>query len=248
MPPSQTPDKTPDKAGDKPAGKAAGRPAARQAAASRARQATGARGGPGRGQGAGRKPGRHRLSAAERAAEKRRRLLRNLTIAIVAVVVVGGIGGLVAARNLSQRAAIRELNVQTLPSQGQTHLNSGGKYTAYNSTPPTSGPHDPNPAPCGVTTTPIPNEVQVHDLEHGVVMVQYRPDLDPAQVRQLEELGRTYTSHVIVAPYPGLGTAVAATAWTKLMNLDSADTGKVRRFIDLYRQKGPEAIGCPVGR
>jgi hypothetical protein len=41
---------------------------------------------------------------------------------------------------------------------------------------------------------------------------------------------------------------VAATAWTHLMNLDSADTGKLRTFIGLYRQKGPEAIGCPVGQ
>jgi hypothetical protein len=79
-------------------------------------------------------------------------------------------------------------------------------------------------------------------------MVQYRPDLDPAQVSQLAKLGRSYTSHVIVAPYPGLRTAVAATAWTKLMNLDSADTGKLKKFIGLYREKGPEAIGCPVGR
>ena len=245
---SQSPDKTPDKAG----GKTPGRPAPRQPAGSRGRQAAGAgkgaQGRPGRGGGAGTRPGRHRLSAAERAAEKRRRLRRNLTVAIVAVVVVGVVGGLLVARNLSERAAVRGLNVQTLPNQGQTHLNPGGKYSGYNSTPPTSGPHDPTPAPCGVTTTPIRNEVQVHDLEHGVIMVQYRPDLDKAQVGRLEDLGRSYPSHVIVAPYPGLRTAVAATAWTKLMSLDRADTGKLRRFIGLYRQKGPEAIGCPVGR
>ncbi|HZD72501.1 MAG TPA: DUF3105 domain-containing protein [Actinomycetota bacterium] len=199
-------------------------------------------------QGKGRRPAgakpRHRLSAAERARAKRRRTMRAITIAAAAIVVIGGITGLLMARNHTQQAAIRDLHIQSIPNLGQDHLDPGGKYTQYNSTPPTSGPHDPTPAPCGVTNEPISNEVQVHDLEHGVIMVQYRPDLDPAKVSRLEALGRSYSSHVIVAPYPGLRTAVAATAWTKLMPLDGVDEGKLRRFIDLYRQKGPEA-GVP---
>jgi Protein of unknown function (DUF3105) len=194
------------------------------------------------------KPGRHRLSASERAAIKRRKRVRAIVIAVVTVVVVGSITGVVLLRNASQDAAVRSLSVQTLPDQGRTHLASGGKYTSYNSIPPTSGPHDPTPAPCGVSTQPIPNEVQVHDLEHGVIMVQYRPGLDQAQVQELASLGRSYSSHVLVAPYPGLGKPVAVTAWTKLMTLDSVDTGKIRTFIDLYRQHGPEGgIPCPIG-
>lgn len=194
------------------------------------------------------KPGRHRLSASERAALKRRKRVRAIVITVVTVVVVGSITGVVLLRNASRDEAVRSLDVQTLPDQGRTHLASGGKYTSYNSTPPTSGPHDPSPAPCGVSTEPIPNEVQVHDLEHGVVMVQYRPGLDQAQVQTLASLGRSYSSHVLVAPYPGLTKPVAVTAWTKLMTLDSVDTGKIRTFIDVYRQHGPEAgIPCPIG-
>jgi hypothetical protein len=99
-----------------------------------------------------------------------------------------------------------------------------------------------------VSSEPIPNTVQVHDLEHGVVMVQYRPGLDAGQVQALEALGHSYSSHVIVAPYPGLPTPVAATAWTKLMTLDRADTSKLRRFTDQFRQQGPEAgVPCPIG-
>lgn len=234
---SRSPDKTSGKAaGSKPSAKG-------KAAQGKAAQGKGGRPAPGA------RPGKHRLSAAERARAKRRRTLRTITIVAAVVVVAGGIAGLLVSRNLAQQSAIRDLHVQSLPNQGQDHLDPGGKYTQYNSTPPTSGPHDPTPAPCGVTPEPIPNEVQVHDLEHGVIMVQYRPGLDQAQVGRLEALGRSYNSHVIVAPYPGLKTAVAATAWTKLMALESADTGKLRRFIDLYRQKGPEVgIACPASQ
>jgi hypothetical protein len=241
---SQSPDKTP---GKRPAKAAAAKSAASRVAAKGApgRGAEGTRpAGPGR-------PGpqgRHRLSAAERAALKRQRRRRVIVASVVSVVVVGAIVGFVVQRNASRDSAVRSLNVQTFADQGRTHLSPGGRYSKYNSIPPTSGPHDPNPAPCGVSTQPIPNEVQVHDLEHGVVMVQYRPGLDQAQVRSLEALARSYGSHVLVAPYPGLNTPVAVTAWTKLMTLDRADTGKIRAFADLYRQRGPEgAVACPIG-
>ena len=236
----QTPDRTPDDARSSQPKGAAGGSGAGKAARGKGTRPTG--------QARPRPQGRHRLSAAERAEIKRRKRLRAIVISLVTVVVIGTIAGVVLMRNASRDAALRELNVRTFPDQGRTHLSAGGKYASYNSTPPTSGPHDPNPAPCGVSTEPIPNEVQVHDLEHGAVMVQYRPGLDQAQVQALTTLGRSYSSHVIVAPYTGLSTPVAVTAWTKLMTLDRADTGKIRTFIDLYRQHGPEAgVPCPIG-
>ncbi|HZD00060.1 MAG TPA: DUF3105 domain-containing protein [Actinomycetes bacterium] len=253
---SQTPDRTPDepagkRRGGSPAKPTGGSPTApsrtpAKAAGGKAAAGRGAAGpgGPGR-------PGprgRHRLSAAERAAAQRRKRLRIIVVTAVSVLVVGSVAGLLVQRNVSRGAARSELNVQSFADQGRTHLDAGGKYSNYNSTPPTSGPHDPNSAPCGVSSGPIPNEVQVHDLEHGVVMLQYRPGLDGAQVQTLERIARSYDSHVIVAPYPGLNTAVAATAWTKLMTLDRVDSGKIRSFVDLYRQRGPEAgVPCPIG-
>jgi hypothetical protein len=253
---SQRPDRTPDHTAGKrgarpapgaaakpaaarkaPANATAGRPAAGKAAASRGAAGQG-RPGP---------PRRHRLSAAERAAIKRRKRKRIIVATVVTVLVVGAVTGVVVQRNASRGSALRSLHVQTLADQGRTHLKPGGRYTSYNSTPPTSGPHDPTPAPCGISSQAIPNEVQVHDLEHGVIMLQYRPGLDGGQVKTLQDLGRSYSSHVIVAPYPGLDTAVAATGWTKLMTLDRVDTRKLRTFIDLYRQRGPESgIPCPM--
>ena len=188
-----------------------------------------------------------RPSAAERAAARRRRRLRIIAWA-AAVLLVGGAVGFAIQRSQAAARAVQALGVQTFANLGQQHLQPGQDYTSYNSKPPTSGPHAPAPAPCGVSRQPIPDTVQVHDLEHGVVMVQCRPDLDRGQVQALEALGRSYSSHVLVAPYPRLPTPVAATAWTKLLRLDRADTGKLRRFIDRFRQHGPEArVACPIG-
>jgi len=192
---------------------------------------------------------RHRLSAAERAAAARRRRLRIIAWVAATVLVAGAAIGFAVQRSGADARALRALGVQTFADQGREHLQPGQDYTNYNSTPPTSGPHDPSPAPCGISSQPIPNTVQVHDLEHGVVMVQYRPGLHPSQVSALQTVGRSYSSHVIVAPYPNLHTPVAATTWTKLMRLDRADVGKLRRFIDRFRQHGPEAgIPCPSSR
>ena len=48
-------------------------------------------------------------------------------------------------------------------------------HVPYNSDPPTSGPHLPHIAPWGVHTRPITRELQVHNLEDGGVVVNYKP-------------------------------------------------------------------------
>ena len=41
----------------------------------------------------------------------------------------------------------------------------------YNSNPPTSGMHSPNFERCGIFADPLTEEVQVHNLEHGFVLI-----------------------------------------------------------------------------
>jgi Protein of unknown function (DUF3105) len=194
-------------------------------------------------------------NANEDSANEHRQRTAVLVAVAVLVVVALTAGGVIRSRQAQREARARDaqaaaLGVRTFPDLGGRHLKHGQSYTAYNSVPPTSGPHDPVPAACGVYQTPISDPVQVHDLEHGVIMLQYRPGLDPAQVQALEALGRSYSSHVIVAPYLRLPAAepVVATAWTRLLALRSADAAgiaRLRTFIHLFRQHGPEGIPCP---
>ena len=115
----------------------------------------------------------------------------------------------------------------------------------YETTPPVSGPHAPQPAACGTYAEPIPDEEQVHTLEHGGVGIQYRPDLDPDQIAVIEELVAGYDTHVFSAPYPGMEPNVVVSSWGKKIELDSARTQAIRAYVTAFRLKGPEKQDCP---
>jgi hypothetical protein len=100
--------------------------------------------------------------------------------------------------------------------------------------PPTSGPHLPYIAPWGVHTKPIPDELQVHNLEDGGVVVQYNCDC-PEVAEKLAEVVRRYDRFVVLAPYPKMKSRIALTAWTRLETLEEFDAERIDRFIKAYR-------------
>jgi len=137
-----------------------------------------------------------------------------------------------------------------LPSLGNHHVRSLDEpHIPYNSKPPTSGPHLPNIASWGVYDQPIPNELQVHNLEDGGVMIQYDCKNCADLIGKLERLAEEYYQraateklkskgsrweHLIVAPYPRMGTGIALTAWTRIDRLETYDEARIRRFIEAY--------------
>jgi uncharacterized protein DUF3105 len=160
-------------------------------------------------------------------AGRRRLLATGLTVAVVAAALVG---------YWAYRAAA-DLPGVKLADQGNAHIQLATEpHVPYNSDPPTSGPHMPYIAPWGIHTVPIVRELQVHNLEDGGVMVQYHcatpcPDL----VARLTEIVRRYDTQVILAPYPGMRTRIALTAWTRLDAFDELDEARIVRFIRTYR-------------
>ncbi len=105
----------------------------------------------------------------------------------------------------------------------------------YDHKPPTGGDHFPVPATCGFySTDPPPDELAVHDLEHGSIWIAYQPDLDAAQLDTLRQLVAEQAK-VTVTPYPGLDSPLVMTAWGRQLALDSADDPRVQQFIDTYR-------------
>ncbi|HEX2863832.1 MAG TPA: DUF3105 domain-containing protein [Deinococcales bacterium] len=129
---------------------------------------------------------------------------------------------------------------QTFASQGQEHITLGAPHAPYNSYPPTSGPHTAEVAPWGVSQQPIAQETLIHNLEHGGIVIQYRPGLDSYALQSLADLAAKFPSKIVVVPNAQLKSALAVTAWTHLLSLDKFDPDLVNRFVGLYKDKAPE--------
>jgi hypothetical protein len=160
-----------------------------------------------------------------------RRQRRRLTwgAGAVAILVVVGMGGWLYARVRGPSPG------EFVPSLGNEHIPTAETpHVAYNSDPPTSGPHLPHIAPWGVHTRPLVKELQVHNLEDGGVVVQYNCEC-PELAEKLAGIVRKYDRYVILAPYPTMKSRIALTAWTRLETLDDFDAGRIERFIKAYR-------------
>jgi hypothetical protein len=119
---------------------------------------------------------------------------------------------------------------------------------AYNSVPPTSGNHWPVWEKCGIHDKPIANELQVHDLEHGFVLIQYKTD-DKATIDQLKKVVEKlpgWPNYYILAPYPTMESPIALTAWRVMQSLTTVDEKAIQDFAKAHRTRGPEpgAPGC----
>ncbi len=173
-----------------------------------------------------------RHAEARAAAERRKRVAtirRNGIIAAIALVIVGIITWLIM-----QEASKPGQGVAQAPSQ---HIQSVEVPHSYNNDPPTSGPHLSGTASWGVSSVPITKELQVHNLEDGGVVINYRPDVDKGMVDKLAELARSYPGDILMAPYPGLSNSIVLTAWNRVDRLDALDEARIRRFVNEYRGK-----------
>lgn len=185
--------------------------------------------------------------AAQQRAARRERIIRWLSIAGLVAVVFWFIFIRGQAPDAIAGEGGREYAVDHFStSAGQPpHVQGSVSYTM---TPPVSGQHSQDAAPCGVYGQPIPNERMVHILEHGAVGLLYQPELDLETIEQIEELTRSYESHTFSMPFPGLEQPVTLVAWAHMMKLEAWDEVAAKNFIDVFRRQGdaPEAYQeCP---
>ncbi len=146
--------------------------------------------------------------------------------------------------------AVDTLGNEHVPSPSTPHV-------PYNTAPPTSGPHLQWVAKWGVHKTPVIRELQVHNLEDGGVIVQYKcPEPCPDLVAKLEALAAQYRDkaeadrkampagpnqqvrskydHLIVAPYPDMEHQIALTAWGRIDSFDGYDEARIVKFIEAF--------------
>jgi hypothetical protein len=138
-------------------------------------------------------------------------------------------------------------------SEGRRHIDPGGTYDDYETNPPNSGPHDPVPAEDGVYEpgrSPR-TEAWVHTLEHGRIILQYRPGLPAQQRAQLEALynepnrGEAAYHMVLMESTTDMPYAAAAVAWTasvRCERITDRTWDAFRAFRDRYTDQAPELI------
>src|SRR6266508_4538170 len=156
-------------------------------------------------------------------ADRRQSRRRWVPVALIVVVIIAVGVGYFAYRATADLPGVK------MSDQGNRHLQTAADpHEAYNSNPPTSGPHLPYIAPWGIHAEPIPKELQVHNLEDGGVVVQYQcPAGCPDLVDKLKAIVQRYERQVILAPYAGMKTRIALTAWTRLDAFDEFGEARI---------------------
>ncbi len=191
-----------------------------------------------------------RRSGGRRVQQKKTNSNRTLIIvAVVGVVVLMLAAGLALSRSGGQQQFPNLVPPPTSPHIPEVTSPHG----PYNSNPPTSGWHyGGGTAPWGVQTQPIADELSIHNLEHGGVIIHYRQGLDQATVDQLTALARELQQQspcIVLLPRPAdkmTESPIAVTAWTWLLRLDSFDAGTIRAFFRAHIDQGPEHVGCQL--
>ena len=126
------------------------------------------------------------------------------------------------------------------PNLGQEHIAIGASHTAYNSNPPTSGPHYAQPAKWGVYRYELPDEQLVHNLEHGGIWISYNQTVASDTVDKLEALAQKYPDKIIVEPRAKDDSPIALASWTRLLPLNEFDETTILNFIRLNKNRSPE--------
>lgn len=188
-----------------------------------------------------------RREAQRRAAAQRRRQRTLIWSGVGAVIAVGVFALLAWSGGLGQQAAtVMGRKIEAPPGErvrevGNPHIPVGTKGTGYSSNPPTSGEHYGSEAKWDVYTQPVPDELVIHNLEHGGIWISYKDPNDTELAAKLAQVARRYSTKVIVTPRPQNDAPLAVAAWGRLLKLQTFDEQKIVAFINAYRGKvGPE--------
>jgi len=159
-----------------------------------------------------------------------------VAIAVSAELVLGARGG---GRSTPPAAAPSSCQADTVSDSGSGHVQNA----SFRVDPPSGGDHDPVPAPAGTYRLGgfIPSDVQlVHSLEHGYVVVWYRPGPGEGNMAAFADVAGRYSRDVLLVEGSSLRVRVAATAWHQRLLCGLVDPADLSRFIDRFANKGPE--------
>ena len=181
---------------------------------------------------------RRQTPTQARAARRERRNRRTRLKRILALAAVGGVSGLFLIalfipqsfggggnRDIPDGPGVRQ------EDQGREHIPEGGSHAPYNTFPPTSGWHYDRWASWGIKSEPLAEELFIHNMEHGGVILHYNcPNGCQNEVESMSEIVRR-TDETILMPNPNMDSRFAVTAWNWLMTMEVYDDSMAREFV-----------------
>jgi hypothetical protein len=159
--------------------------------------------------------------------------------------IVGGTWWALSSRTAAQNGPT--ISGDPVPPEGSTHVPIGTPIV-YRAHPPASGSHYPTPVRAGVYPDGIPEGFWVHNLEHGYIVLAYRPPVSPDQVQQFEQLLASLPKSkfgfvkLVVVPYQEMSHPYAVLAWNWRLWLDRFDREKILGFYRAHVDRGPEDV------
>jgi len=129
-------------------------------------------------------------------------------------------------------------SVQTFPDKPEYHNHVQTVTDPKKELPPVFGEHFPAWQNCGIYDQPVELGSALHSMEHGAVWLSYAPDLDSAQIADLQKLVRGH-GYVLMSPYASQVKPVVLTAWGVQLVIDSLPDDRIAKFIAYYEQ-GPQ--------
>jgi hypothetical protein len=167
-------------------------------------------------------------------------------IVVVAVVVLGGgsSGGKAAAKALAA-AGCQYKHYAAQPRTPHYETLNPKPPPDWNSFPPSSGRHYFQWVLWGDYTEPVPLIKEVHNLEHGGMIIQYGNKVPRSDVQKIDDFWRSDPTAMLVAPLPKLGNKIAMTAWTQWAECTSFNENAFKKFQSAFRYHGPESPVFP---
>ncbi|MEV8312821.1 DUF3105 domain-containing protein [Streptomyces sp. NPDC059900] len=200
------------------------------------------------------------MRKAERARDRRGRIITiTLSTVVVAALVVGGV--ILFQKGDDSDTASDGNSAPTFKTTadgekvwdakklGRTHVT---KDVSYSMTPPVGGDHDQVWMNCNgdVYKDEIPERHAVHSLEHGAVWVTYNDKAKPADLKKLEQKVKQ-TPYSLMSPVKDQKDPVMLSAWGHQRTVTGADDKKVGSFFSTYVQgkQTPEpGAACTGGK
>lgn len=180
---------------------------------------------------------------------KQKQIVWGASIFVLGVVVIGG--SIWYARERS-----KNLPGEYYPSIGQEHIPLGQEPPKpYTSNPPSSGGHFASPALWNIYDYEVPDQIFIHNLEHGGIWISYRPGISKEAVEQLKAVVNAFGgSKIVMAPRSANDADVVVAAWERLSKfnaegglLSEAQIKEIERFYRAFKNKGPEFVPEGMG-